>query len=396
MQNKGDQENPNIALAVRTGFSCEKGKMIKSIMFPTPERFNFYFEQNMYLVGTLSVAIIAVAAALYVFIENYEPFYIVIRYFAGITYAVPPELPVVMSMGLIFSLGKLRNKNIFCINPTKVRAAGRVSIMVFDKTGTLTESGLFVHCSKVYNGKKFLPKNKPGLPIIGNPRTWLEESTYKEKRVTNRVKFAEWKACCHSIALFKGEFIGDTLDVEMFKASQWVMKEENTKDRNGEEKIRYVYYPKLVSEKIERDGSDEGALKIKTDHTFDFSSELQRMSVIAHNTYDKRYVMYVKGSPEMIKKLSLKESIPDDYDLTYNKHAAKGRRIIALAYKFFPEFDPDTADKIRREEVEKDLVFLGFLIMINDLKKATVQAISDLKNGKLNLVLILKPYLTLF
>ena len=54
--------------------------MIKSIMFPTPERFNFYFEQNMYLLGTLSVAIIGVAAALYVFIEYYEPFYIIIRY----------------------------------------------------------------------------------------------------------------------------------------------------------------------------------------------------------------------------------------------------------------------------------------------------------------------------
>lgn len=168
----------------------------------------------------------------------------------------------------------------------------------------------------------------------------------------------------------------------MFKASQWVMKEENTKDLNGEEKIRYVYYPKAVNEKMERDGEDEEVLKIKSDHTFDFSSELQRMSVVAHNTYDRRYVLYVKGSPEMIKKLSLPKSIPDDYDLTYNKHAAKGRRIIALAYKFFPEFDPATADKIQREDVEKDLTFLGFLIMINDLKKATVQAINDLKNGK--------------
>jgi len=80
-----------------------------------------------------------------VFVKYYSPFWVVIRTLDTLTYAVPPELALVMSMGILFSLGKLRAKNIYCINPTKIRAAGRVSIMVFDKTGTLTESGLFVH-----------------------------------------------------------------------------------------------------------------------------------------------------------------------------------------------------------------------------------------------------------
>lgn len=61
IQNKSQSEDQNLGLVVRTGFSCEKGKMIKSIMFPTPERFDFYHEQNMYLVGTLSVVMIGIS-----------------------------------------------------------------------------------------------------------------------------------------------------------------------------------------------------------------------------------------------------------------------------------------------------------------------------------------------
>jgi cation-transporting ATPase 13A3/4/5 len=290
MQNKGEDDDPNIAIAVRTGFACEKGKMIKSIMFPTPERFNFYFETNMYLIGTLTVAISGVAAALYVFIKFYEPFYIIIRYFAGITLAIPPELPVVMSMGLIFSLGKLRAKNIYCINPTKVRAAGRVSIMIFDKTGTLTESGLFLHCSKVYNGKKFLPKNPVSVPVVLNSKTWLDKSFYMSVSDTNRVKFTECKACCHTIALFKDDFIGDTLDIEMFKASNWTMIEENNKYTEESDSSGYVFYPKVVSEKIAAgQDSKDNVYKIISVHTFDFSSELQRMSVIVKNTFDNEF-----------------------------------------------------------------------------------------------------------
>lgn len=38
---------------------------------------------------------------------------------------------------------------------------------------------------------------------------------------------------------------------------------------------------------------------------FDFSSKLQRMSVIAKNMYDDTFRSYVKGSPERIRELCL-------------------------------------------------------------------------------------------
>lgn len=47
---------------------------------------------------------------------------------------------------------------------------------------------------------------------------------------------------------------------------------------------------------------------------FDFSSKLQRMSVITKNFIDHSFRAYVKGSPEKIHELCKPESIPDNYE----------------------------------------------------------------------------------
>jgi len=66
---------------------------------------------------------------------------------------------------------------------------------------------------------------------------------------------------------------------------------------------------------------------------FDFTSALQRMSVIAFNTLGNSYHSFVKGSPEKIMELSDKESIPDDYEAVLGHYAQEGYRVIALAQK---------------------------------------------------------------
>jgi cation-transporting ATPase 13A3/4/5 len=152
--------------------------------------------------------------------------------FIGITLSIPPEFPVVLSMGTIFSLAKLKNKNIYCINPEKIRSSGRVSIMVFDKTGTLTEGGLSTHSFIVHDGEDFLPEIMVTQPVVHDMDIWLKKETYMQHKEDHLVKYAECKASCHSIALFKDEFIGDTLDIEMFKSSGWIFKEENQEEGN--------------------------------------------------------------------------------------------------------------------------------------------------------------------
>ena len=46
------------------------------------------------------------------------------------------------SIGISFSLVKLKKENISCISPPKVVEGGTVDTVCFDKTGTLTEEGM--------------------------------------------------------------------------------------------------------------------------------------------------------------------------------------------------------------------------------------------------------------
>jgi cation-transporting P-type ATPase 13A2 len=47
---------------------------------------------------------------------------------------------------------------------------------------------------------------------------------------------------------------------------------------------------------------------------FDFSSKLQRMSVLVKSFLDKSFKAYVKGSPERIIELCKKETLPKNFD----------------------------------------------------------------------------------
>ena len=94
---------------------------------------------------------------LYSGVVDWSTWDIVIRGLEIFTVAVPPVLPLCMTIGMEFSLTRLKNQKIFCINPTKINVSGRVKVCCFDKTGTLTEdslqlSGLQISTTTRYDG----------------------------------------------------------------------------------------------------------------------------------------------------------------------------------------------------------------------------------------------------
>ena len=58
------------------------------------------------------------------------------------TTAVPPTLPLCLTLGLEFAVKNLKKFGISTINMEKINLAGRVSKWCFDKTGTLTENNM--------------------------------------------------------------------------------------------------------------------------------------------------------------------------------------------------------------------------------------------------------------
>ena len=120
--------------------------------------------------------------------------------------------------------------------------------------------------------------------------------------------------------------------------------------------------------------------KIEVKEIYEFSSELQRMSVIAYD--NEKFKIYSKGSPEKIKELCNKNSLPEDYNTVFETLSKKGYRILSLAHK-----EADSLETTR-EEAESNLNFAGFLIFENKLKDDTKEVIGRLKEAEINIKVI--------
>ena len=199
-------------------------------------------------------------------------------------------------------------------------------------------------------------------------------------------------ASCTAITMVNGRLVGDPLDVQMFQATDWVLDEDIENQDDGDLVCLARVHPKdftaeqpferVASMSMSSQGAEAKQLKYRCEliRRFDFSSELQRMSVICKNDIDQGlYKAFVKGSPEKISELCRKETLPEDFNAELSKYTSQGYRVIALSYRDMPRMNYRKLQTVSREEVETELTFLGLLIMENKLKEVTSEVIRTLK-----------------
>lgn len=84
-------------------------------------------------------------------------------------------------------------------------------------------------------------------------------------------------ASCHMVAKVGEVYVGDPLDIEMFKASKWVLDETEATNHATAETLLVSFYPNQKSENAqeEEDFRNENSYKIGNVKSFDFSANLQ-------------------------------------------------------------------------------------------------------------------------
>jgi cation-transporting ATPase 13A3/4/5 len=122
----------------RTNFVTIKGQLIRIITFPKDREMKFYIESAKFVLFLFCLSIISYCILLIKLVGKVVGQEIAVKFFDLITITVPPGLPASMSVGIAYSIKKLKQCNIFCISPDKIITGGRIDHICFDKTGTLT------------------------------------------------------------------------------------------------------------------------------------------------------------------------------------------------------------------------------------------------------------------
>ncbi|XP_046381201.2 polyamine-transporting ATPase 13A3-like isoform X3 [Haliotis rufescens] len=353
------------AVVLRSGFLTAKGELVRSIMFPKPVDFKFN-RDTYWFIGILAfLASLGFIYTLILMVRNGDTVSdIIIRTLDLLTITVPPALPAALSVGIVFAQQRLKKAGIFCISPRGINICGTINVVCFDKTGTLTEDGMKM------------------MAVAPSPKGVFEHEIRNMNRLHNQLIISAM-ATCHSLTIIDGHVTGDPLDLIMFEAVDWVLEEP------GEEETRFdMIVPTIVHPRV-RGGNQPMGEDIGVVRQFTFSSSLQRMSVITRNLGANNFDLFVKGAPEMITSLSKAETVPGDFHDVLMAYTQHGYRVIALAWKALPQkLNYAKLQRITREQVEKDLNFLGLLVMENCLKPETTPVIQTLREAAIRNIMV--------
>lgn len=417
-----------LALVLQTGFSTAQGQMMRSVLHPPPsDRADFKVETYKFL-GMLTVlACCGASLSIYLSLRNgLLPQVVFLRALDTFPNAIPPSLTAAMTVGCSVAVAKLRTFwRILCIAPSRVNVAGQVNTFVFDKTGTLTEEGLeldgiaYSKLLRTWYDSSGTNASSPGGCTTSSPAL-LSSFTSVSSEVPSILRSA--MACCHSVMVVNKTFSGEPMEIQMLRFVGWSISEDplvlpfhhGASQRSPEltldralpcvaEVYRKVAarshstkeYDLLTDVAVPQQEHYSTAFRIVK--RFEFSSSLQRMSVLAWDR--KRHQLYVfcKGSPEQIRERCLPYSVPSDFSQSLRRYTESGMRVLAFGIKRLSLNNPrwlkvvgaqcesaaclEAVELYSREEAETDLVFAGLTVFNNMLKEESRATIEELREA---------------
>ena len=359
-----------MAIVIKTGFETSQGSLVRTMIYSTERVSANNVEALLFI---LFLLIFAIAASWYVWQEGVrndrKRSKLLLDCVLIITSVVPPELPMELSLAVNTSLAALSKYAIYCTEPFRIPYAGRVDIACFDKTGTLTGEDLVVDGIA---GLSLDDKNAKAEKDGAQSRLVPVLATGQQTTLV--------LATAHALVrLDEGDIVGDPMEKATLTSLGWTLGRNDT----------------LTGRSFSSGNGGGEIVQIK--RRFQFSSSLKRQSSVALVlTTDKATgkkakgtFIGVKGAPETIR--TMLSRVPPHYEETFKYFTRNGGRVLALGYRYLSaesELGQTKINNLKRENVETDLTFAGFLVLQCPLKDDATSSIRMLNESSHRCVMI--------
>ena len=347
-----------IGVVVATGMDTETGKIAgmteeaAETETPLQKELRRLANQLSVTVGVISVWLFGLGIA-----QDFS-LYMSLVYALGVAMAmVPQALPAQVTVALTTGSNMLADRDAVVKDLPSVETLGSTTVICTDKTGTLTKNEMTVQ-SVWFNGKKYEITGigyDPEGHILDEKKNRLSQNQIQAMEVIMDAATMSSNAEIHEPDDEHTSWypIGDPTEAALVTLST---KLGTRSPREQEEN------PEL--------------------REFSFESELMRMSSVREFGNEMR--LAVKGSTDSVLSIST-HMYKDGKDTALtakhkkkikaiNEHYSKnGMRVLAVAHRSLNL----KKDDYLREEVEKDVTFLGLMAMIDPPKEGVREAISD-------------------
>jgi len=281
---------------------------------------------------------------------------------------VPEGLPAQISVALSLGVERLAKRKAVVKNLSSVETLGSATVIATDKTGTITKNEMSItfchfdgHNYKI-TGTGFEPKGE----ILDLDSNALNKDNLGDKKIQ-----------------FLSGYLASTAKInppDDFHQSWYAIGDPT--------EAAFATLALKAGFNLEEIDQDYTVVQL-----LPFDSVRKRISII--RKHKEKYFSCVKGSIESVLNVSTSIShqgkvIPlDESDRNHlldlaKTYAANGLRIIAIAYKDLTQIK----DQYTTEEIESDLIFSGFVAMMDPPNEAVKGAIAEAFQAQLRVFMI--------
>ncbi|KPU43796.1 calcium-transporting ATPase 1 [Oxobacter pfennigii] len=286
--------------------------------------------------------------------------------------AIPEGLPAVVTIVLALGMKRMVERNAVVRKLLAVETLGCVDVICSDKTGTLTQNEMTVVGTYSPSGK---------FKVTGQGYNPTGEFSNENGEIINLSDNPEFKllldigVLCNDSSLMKKEegdqygIVGDPTEAALVVAGA---KAGCAKDDLS------CQYPRIAEIPFDSD---------------------RKMMTTFHENYCRGVVSFTKGAPDIIlgkcskiymegQIVPLMDEMRQDIHTANSKFASSALRVLAFAYR---EYDSLPSD-ISSESIEKDMVFVGLMGMIDPARTEAKDAIAICRRAGIKPVMITGDY----
>ena len=331
------------AIVTDTGMNTKVGKIAKMII--TNEAPETPIQKKLGEVGkSLGIACLGICLLIFVIglLKKIEPIEMFMTSVGLAVAAIPEGLPAIVTIMLSIGVTKMARKNSIIRKLPAVETLGSSSVICSDKTGTLTQNKMQVTKIANINGE------------------------------TNDKEYIKWLMGMATMCT----------DVEISR-------------ENGKIELTGEPTEKAIVSKALDEGQNKNELYNVMRRVKDIPFDSSRKMMTTIHKMTNGYRVITKGAPDVLLKRCNKvydngNVTTLDYSKTKliesqnNKMADEALRVLAIAYLDIPNLP----SRIDTETVEKNLIFIGLIGMIDPPREGVKEAVATCKKAGIKTVMI--------
>ena len=290
---------------------------------------------------------------------------------------MPINLPLLSTLVLVTGVLNMAQSGVIVKNLSAIESLGRVSVICSDKTGTISKNEMTVEKFWINNmeytvtGSGYDSEGK--ILVNGSIQDLRSDSTFQS--------FID-----SSVVNNNAKLVYEDVKVKLKSSKEIAVRKVLGSPTEAAllvlaEKAGYIPY--------------DVKSKYNTVLEFSFSSEFKRMTTVCEIKTDNSYkIAFSKGAPEFILKIAnkierngeattLTKDIREKLLNQIQTRAIQGYRTLAIGYKKI-----DDNYKLKRQEVENDLVFLGYVSILDPPRLGVRESVEECESGGIKVVMI--------